>query len=114
MLFLLALFTLGLGTLLNTDFDKPFPPGGFSVTLSEGGLLGTLPYGLDCAWGTTFGIPSSFKCIQFLPVSPSSVDITYDLGVSALDLTTALYYCLVKVFCACTCCFGRSCGSSFA
>ena len=98
----------------NIYFGKPFSPGGFSATDTDGGFLGTLPCGLGCALGTTFGIPASFKSIIFLLFSPSSVDTTYDLGVSALEFTTALYQCLVKVFFTHTCCLGRSCGSSLA
>ena len=60
-LFPTVLFTLALGTLLNTYFGKPFPPGGFSATNTEGGFLGTLPFGLGCALGTTFGIPVSYS-----------------------------------------------------
>ena len=109
-----ALFMLGLGTLLNTYFGEPFPPGVFSATNTEGEFLGTRNFGLGCALGTTFGIPASFKCIIFLLLSPSGVDTTYDLGISALDLTTALCHCLVKVFFTQTCCLGRTCGSPLA
>ena len=113
-LFPTALFTLGLGTLLNTYCGKPFRPGGFSATNTEGRFLGTLPFGFGCALGTTFGIPASFVCTLFLLLSPSGIDTTYDLGVSALDFTTASYHCLVKVFCTHTCWLGRSHGSSLA
>ena len=97
--------------LVNKYFGKSFPSGGFSATLSEGDLLGTLPCGLEWVQGTAFGIPSFFQSILFLLLSLSGVDASYDLQVSALDFRTALYHHLVKVFCTHTCCLGRGCSS---
>ena len=60
---------LGLGILLNTYFGKPFPPGGFSATITKGGFLGTLPCGLGCALGKLFEFlhPLSVSYSSFYP-----------------------------------------------
>ena len=113
-LYLTVLFTLWLETLLYTYFGKPFLLVASVLPTLKMASLAHFLVDLSCALGTTFGIPASFKCILFLCLSPSGVDTTYNLGVSVLDLTTALYYCLVKVFCNHTYCLGRNFGSSLA